>query len=312
MNDTEILRRTSRSFFLTLRLLPRAVRGEASLGYLLARATDTLADTSSIPAPRRLELLRLVQGASGVGELASGVVDLPAGAVNEADRALLEAFPRLWREMHERDAVSRHRLETLLGHILEGQIFDLGRFAGNAAPLTRKELDRYTYMVAGSVGEFWTDLCADKLSDFSSESRETMRLRGRSYGQGLQLVNILRDRGSDAASGRVYVSAQDIAPCFAQARAWLEEGEKYCAALNFGRLRYATLLPCLLGLRTLALVRKQAADEKDGAKINRREVRHWMWRSLPVWFFRGAVGRLVRAASVDQGDSDGSENERTA
>lgn len=300
MNETEILRRTSRSFFLTLRLLPRAVRGEVSLGYLLARATDTLADTPSISVPRRLELLRLVQGALGCRELPAGIVDdVGFAEVNEGERALLESLPRLWCEMHERDAASRRRLETLLGRILEGQIFDLERFAGNRAPLTREELDRYTYLVAGCVGEFWTDLCADELRNFSYESRETMRERGKHYGQALQLVNILRDRCADKALGRAYVSAEAVNDCFALARTWLEEGGKYCEALLHGRLRYASLLPCMLGLRTLALLARYLSDESKSLKITRSEVRRWMWRSLPVWLSRGAVMPLVRAASID-------------
>ncbi len=300
MSEADILRRTSRSFYLTLSLLPRAVREEASLGYLLARATDTLADTSSITARRRLELLRLLHGLLGTGELSSGIVeDVSAAVDNPAERALLEVLPQLWRKMGGRDAASRRRLETLLGHILEGQIFDLERFADNTAPLTREELNRYTYLVAGCVGEFWTDLCAEKLGNFSCESFEAMREHGRLYGQGLQLVNILRDRCADEALGRSYLSAEAVDECFAHARTWLEEGGKYCTALRYGRLRYASLLPCLLGLRTLLLVSKQTPYEKGGAKITRREVRYWMWRSLPVWFSRGAVVWLVRAASVD-------------
>ena len=49
MNEKEILRRTSRSFHLTMRLLPRAVRDDIALAYLLARAMDTMADTATAP-----------------------------------------------------------------------------------------------------------------------------------------------------------------------------------------------------------------------------------------------------------------------
>ena len=111
MNEKEILRRTSRSFYLTLRLLPRTMREEASLGYLLARATDTLADASSLDTPRRLEALRSVRGSLGRADLRLDAADLEDGVVGRAaERALLDALPRLWREMHERNPVFRQRL----------------------------------------------------------------------------------------------------------------------------------------------------------------------------------------------------------
>jgi farnesyl-diphosphate farnesyltransferase len=300
MNEKEILRRTSRSFYLTLRLLPRTMREEASLGYLLARATDTLADASSLDTPRRLEALRSVRGSLGRADLRLDAADLEDGVVGRAaERALLDALPRLWREMHERNPVFRQRLETLLGHILEGQIFDLERFGHGSPPLSWQELDLYTYMVAGSVGEFWTDLCAEIPGTFSGEPFATMRARGKCYGKGLQLVNVLRDRRADEAQGRIYVAQEAVGNCFTVARAWLEEGARYCTALHNGRLRYASLLPCLLGLRTLALVAIETSKMPRPVKITRGEVRYWMLRSLPVWFSRGAVERVMRAASAD-------------
>jgi len=58
---TTLLRDVSRSFYLTLRVLPSRVRAPIGLAYLLARATDTLADASSVPVAARraaLESLR--------------------------------------------------------------------------------------------------------------------------------------------------------------------------------------------------------------------------------------------------------------
>jgi farnesyl-diphosphate farnesyltransferase len=314
MNEKEILRRTSRSFYLTLALLPRTMREEASLAYLLARATDTLADASSLDTPRRLEALRSVRDSLGRADLRLAAADLlEDGAVGHAaERALLDSLPRLWREMYERNPASRQRLETLLGHILEGQIFDLERFGHGSPPLSWQELDLYTYMVAGSVGEFWTDLCAEKPRAFSRESFSAMRARGKCYGKGLQLVNVLRDRRADEAEGRIYVAQEAVGNCFTVARAWLEEGARYCVALRNGRLRYASLLPCVLGLRTLALVAKETSKAPRPVKITRGEVRYWMLRSMPVWVSRGAVRRVVREASADQSHCDSGKNERAA
>src|SRR3954454_168752 len=58
-----LLRSVSRSFYLSLRFLPKALRDPLSLAYLLARATDTIADTTEAPVPLRTEALRTLAAA---------------------------------------------------------------------------------------------------------------------------------------------------------------------------------------------------------------------------------------------------------
>ncbi len=295
MNEREILRRTSRTFYLTIRLLPRPVRDDVALAYLLARATDTIADTSTAAEGQRVELLRAAR-ASLEHSAISGyrADDWMRQQRDPAERQLLSELPTLWQRMH---VSPDRRISAVLDKILEGQIFDLERFSPGAPPLDDAELERYTYLVAGSVGEFWTDLCATRLGDFARDPIEMMRQRARHYGQALQLVNILRDRRMDAALGRVYVTAEDVARWTEQARVWLGEGAEYCAALHSGRLRYATLLPALLGWRTLALTSKQSPSLLTPAKVPRAEVKRWMRRALPVWWSAKSVSALARRAA---------------
>ncbi|HIB24245.1 MAG TPA: hypothetical protein EYO22_06000, partial [Candidatus Poseidoniales archaeon] len=42
-----LLEQTSRSFYLTLKVLPTKIRGQIGLLYLLARLADTIADSAS-------------------------------------------------------------------------------------------------------------------------------------------------------------------------------------------------------------------------------------------------------------------------
>ncbi|MFM8231393.1 MAG: phytoene/squalene synthase family protein [Chthoniobacterales bacterium] len=299
MNEPVLLERTSRSFYLTLRLLPRAVRGDASLGYLLARATDTIADTSARPVAQRAALLRSAAASLG-REAIEGYVadDWSAAQGDPAERELLGQLPELWRRFAQRPDRAKHRLIRVMSHILDGQIFDLERFAGDAQPLTDEELERYAFLVAGCVGEFWTDLCADELRNFSHDPVDEMRSRARRYGQALQLVNILRDRRMDAALGRVYVREEDVARWRARAREWLSESAPYCAALRSGRLRYATLLPALLGWRTLACDASRDPALITPAKVPRSEVRRCLLRALPVWWSRSAVRDVAASAAA--------------
>lgn len=294
MTETEILRRTSRSFYLTLRCLPGGVRGEASLGYLLARATDAIADCSLLEVSERVAALRAVSASLGTASLPVEAAVRWAGAQRDpAERRLLEELPALWSRLASGDAGRRARLEPLLRTIIEGQLFDLERFIDDAPPLGDAELDRYTHLVAGCVGEFWTDMCAACLPGFATASAEDMRTLGRAYGQGLQLVNILRDRAMDAAVGRVYIVESDVPRWTERAREALDAGGRYCAQLRSGRLRYATLLPALLGFRTLALEGSHGSHPLTPRKISHGEVRHWLWRALPAWWSAGAVERLV-------------------
>lgn len=297
MKEREILRRTSRSFHLTLRVLPPRFRAETSLGYLLARATDTIADTSDAPAPARAELLRAARASLDSPEIAGYEAARWGASQREpAERRLLEELPVLWRRMHQRPAPQRALLVELLAHVLEGQIFDLVRFGADAAPLTDDELERYTYLVAGSVGEFWTGLAALGGRAYADAPHDVMLRRARCYGQGLQLVNILRDRSMDEATGRCYVPAGRAEFWDRKAREWLGEAGPYCSALHGGRLRYASLLPALLGLRTLALTGRGSPHLITPVKVPRYEVRLWMRRGLRAWFSSRAVEPLLREA----------------
>ncbi len=105
-----ILRSVSRSFYLSLRILPRPLRDPLSLAYLLARATDTIADTPVPPAELRIEALQnlawAIQGDApieAVADLRNSFAPLQS---NEAERALIDALPAVleWLELlDERD-----------------------------------------------------------------------------------------------------------------------------------------------------------------------------------------------------------------
>src|SRR5215470_10032294 len=91
-----ILRQVSRSFYLSIFLLPKKLRNPVSLGYLLARASDTIADTTEIPIESRVEKLQLlargIQGEAigdAIVELSSALVPLQK---NESERALIESL----------------------------------------------------------------------------------------------------------------------------------------------------------------------------------------------------------------------------
>ncbi len=240
--DWRLLKKVSRSFYLTLRLLPAPVRESISLAYLLARLTDTKAD----------------------------------GAVSDGERELLKREPDLIADLAR--SPDRTEIQDVWRTIQEGQDFDRVRFGGtNAPPLTNEERDRYTYLVAGCVGEFWTRICAKRMPHFSWLGVDEMTSLGIEYGKGLQLINILRDRAADRALGRVYVAEEQVPVSLDEARRCLLSAEKYARALTVRRLRIATALPFMIGRETLDLLEHTPSVR---VKVSRGRVWVILLRSL--------------------------------
>ena len=167
----EILAGVSRSFYVTLKLLPKAVRDPLSLGYLLARAADTIADTDALPAQERLACLkRFEQRVCDHAEDPNLTHDLCAALTNKLDhpeeRLLLERLDECLSWFDKSPDDERKAIETVLRVILKGQSLDVERFeleSGASALPDAAALDEYTYFVAGCVGEFWTNVPFHKL-----------------------------------------------------------------------------------------------------------------------------------------------------
>src|SRR5947199_5989363 len=90
----------------------------------------------------------------------------------------------------------RQDIRELLDKITRAQLLDVERFAvptSVRALATAAELNQYTYLIAGCVGEFWTHMAARHVRNFSQLPTDQMLGLGRAYGSGLQLINILRD-----------------------------------------------------------------------------------------------------------------------
>jgi farnesyl-diphosphate farnesyltransferase len=241
--DWDLLKGVSRSFYLTLRILPAPVQESIALAYLVARLSDTLADGATTDAERQL-LAR------------SGEVE-----------GWLAASP------------DRSDIDKVWSTIREGQRFDEDRFSTEAAPpLSEQELDRYAYLVAGCVGEFWTELCAKKIPGFASRSIAEMTALGIRFGKGLQLVNILRDRQSDSDRERIYVPAVRFNDVLADARAHLRAAREYVRALRNYRLRAACALPLSLASETLDLIERDPSAAQ--VKVSRRRVWILLLRAL--------------------------------
>ena len=297
-----ILRSVSRSFYLSIRFLPAPLRKPVALAYLLARTTDTVADTVSISSNLRTEALQTLSNAIQAKASREVVVDLIASFLplqqDLTERRLLEPLPGCLDWLEHVEEADRSDIRAVLAKITHGQMLDLWRFDNPAeirALQSAADLDEYTYLVAGCVGEFWTRLCFRHVREFASLSEDEMLALGKRYGMALQLINVLRDAGSDLRTGRCYFPEEELRAAHLTGRQILSEAERfqpiyrrwtekaqdglecglrYSRAIRNRRVRAATVLPALIGARTLALLREAGISMLDRrVKVSRREVR---------------------------------------
>lgn len=308
----DILRQVSRSFYTTLRILPAPVRRPIGLAYLLARATDTIADTEIVPVAQRLDALRRLRERI-LGEH-QRPLDFGALAQQQglpAERVLLERVEEALSLLEGFSTSDQLLIREVLQTITGGQELDLTRFEGASAENiialpSDRELDDYTYRVAGCVGEFWTKICRAHLFPRAALDMTSLLADGVRFGQGLQLVNILRDLPRDLRQGRCYLPAEKLSalgltpaelldpanetrlrPLYQllldRASAHLAAGWRYTNALPYSgvRVRLACAWPILIGVGTLARLRtRNVLDASQRIKISRSEVRGILVRTV--------------------------------
>jgi len=328
---TDLLRQVSRSFYITLRVLPRSVRTQIGLAYLLARATDTVADTEIVPIKQRLDALsRLRERILGSSAAPIDFGELARQQGSPAEQILLLRVEEALELLSHCSEQDRPLIREVLQTIISGQELDLMRFGGasveNISILgTDPELDDYTYRVAGCVGEFWTKMCRTHLFPNAPLDDAGLLTEAVRFGKGLQLVNILRDIPSDLRQGRCYIPRERMAaaglepndlltpdneprfrPLYSTyldlALAHLSAGWDYTNRLPRSciRVRLACAWPILIGIRTLARLRTQnVLDPGRRIRISRAEVRSVIFRTVALYPWPRSWQRLfARAASA--------------
>jgi farnesyl-diphosphate farnesyltransferase len=317
----------SRSFYLSLAILPAGLREPIGLAYLLARAADTVADTRLLPRAdrlRHLETLRAAFAGADGDVTAVAAACLPHQAL-DAERRLLQHVGAALERVRALPPPDGADVRAVLATLTRGMIFDLTRFpGGDAASVVAlpgwADLDEYTYLVAGCVGPFWTALHVRHRPRLASWDVGAMSAQGVRFGQALQMTNVLRDVSSDLRLGRCYVPAEALAalglrpadlldPAGAvRARplvrgllertlAHYEIAWRYTLAIPRAeiRMRLACAWALLIGLATLAEL--AAHPDPLGAgppiKVGRRAVRGIIARSVLAVGSNRALARLA-------------------
>ena len=265
--ETEVLKGVSRSFYLSLRLLPLPMRRAAGIAYLLARTSDTIADSVSGSVGERIDaLLDFLKQVMGEHVAKSFPEHFYEGITDPREAMLLLSHLEILEALRGLGAGEMELIHEVLETIVGGQVLDLQRF-GNASDelsslRSAEELEDYAWRVAGCVGLFWTRLGFLTMGEnFSKHPQVELEQWGVEYGKGLQLVNILRDFPEDRRMGRCYLPVsdpRDDAACFREFQTWRASalqkvalGQAYADKLLGWRLRLASGLPALIAEETL-------------------------------------------------------------
>lgn len=201
----EILPGVSRTFALTIPQLPGDLRRVVTNNYLLCRIADTVEDDPRLTYEEKRRFThRFADCVAGVADgeaFARELAPRLAPGVLAAELDLVQHAARVLRVTHSFNPRQRAALTRCLRIMCEGmerfQRFEAGRARGLA---DLDELASYCYHVAGVVGETLTELFCDHSRELEAQRDELRRLSV-SFGQGLQMTNILKDVWDDRDRG---------------------------------------------------------------------------------------------------------------
>ena len=303
--DTSLLKKVSRSFYLTIRILPRTVRYPISIAYMLGRTADTITDTNIIENSNKLELINSLhkiistKNPAGFNIFHEKIINFQNELSNE--KILLNSIPQQIQFLSSLPSFEQTQIIRVMNNLIEGMKMDLSIFNSTndekiQSLYTSKQLEDYIFFVAGSVGEFWTKIINKNTNAINDYEIDKMVELGIDFGKSLQLTNIIRDTADDLRNGRCYIpfttlknyklNTSDLLSNSKSSQTenllqhlikytlkYFISSEKYIRMLpkNHLRLRLSILIPAAIGLQTLELLLKEKnwLDTKTTKKISR-------------------------------------------
>lgn len=202
-----ILQDVSRTFALTIPQLPERLSRVVGNAYLLCRIADTIEDDPALDAAQKRrfseDFIEVIGGDMRSEEFAAALHPLLSDNMLEAERDLILHTDRVIRITHEFSERQRAALARCVRIMSRGMAdFQQNKTLDGLADMP--QMDRYCYYVAGVVGEMLTELFCDYSPDID-EHREELQKLAVSFGQGLQMTNILKDIWEDRARGACWL-----------------------------------------------------------------------------------------------------------
>ena len=299
--QTRILQGVSRTFALTIPQLPHPLCDVVGNAYLLCRIADTIEDEPTLSAAQKQafseHFMEVVAGGKAAESFTRELHPLLSHAMLESEHDLIANTARVVRITHGLRAVQRNALERCV-RIMSRGMAEFQRNASIEGLDDLAHLDRYCYHVAGVVGEMLTELFCDYSPEIRERQEELIRLSV-SFGQGLQMTNILKDIWDDRRRGACWLprdifrsagfelrslSAERTDPRFVEglldlvaiAKCHLADASRFTLLIPAHETRIRRFCLWALGMAVLTLRRIHAhptfTDTRE-VKISRRSVR---------------------------------------
>ncbi len=205
--QARLLEGVSRTFALTIPQLPEPLLRVVSNAYLLCRIVDTIEDEPALtPRQKRqftAEFARVVAQQQSAETFSARLAPLLSSATIAAEHELIRHTPAVIQLTRSFTLPQQAALQRCVQIMAEGMA-DFQEMQGNHGLRDLPELDRYCYVVAGVVGEMLTDLFCDYSPAIGKHGKQLREL-GVSFGQGLQMTNILKDLWEDRQRGACWL-----------------------------------------------------------------------------------------------------------
>jgi farnesyl-diphosphate farnesyltransferase len=283
----EILPAVSRTFALSIRLLPGELGAAVRAAYLICRIADTLEDEPNLPAESKAELLDL---------LATCFDDARSVTAFVSAAALIGGEPAHIRLVRHSDLVfasyrllpenTRAVVQLWIREMIVGMRKFVLAYPRGVRIQSLDEYKEYCYYVAGTVGYLLTDLWREHSSSISPRRHAILRERCRAFAEALQTVNILKDVARDAEhENSIYIPEQLLR----------EHGSSHATVLAPDRARE--------NRAAIAEMVELAWHDLDQAKaylldIPRRAVAIRLFCALPLLFAYATLRDLTRSWDV--------------
>lgn len=320
----EILPGVSRTFSMSIRLLPgnlgRAVRD----AYLLCRIADTIEDEPKLQPNQKAALLDLLAACFDEPDNVASLVERLGGVRGEAAHVrLVQNCSLVFADFATLPDGTRSIIRRWVTEMIGGMRKFVVAYPHGIRIQTVDEYREYCYYVAGTVGYLLTDLWREHVPSIGARRYELLRTHSRAFGEGLQTVNILKDVARNAdRDNSIYVPDQllrahgsghetILAPDRAQENhaaltalvqlAWqdLEHATAYLLAIprRAVALRLSCALPLLFAYATLRDIARtpDAVARRTTVKISRREV-----KSLTILSALGVLSNRALTALVER------------
>ena len=205
--QSEMLEGVSRTFALTIPQLPAALCRVVSNAYLLCRIVDTIEDEPALTGARKNyfceQFLRTLNVPRNAETFSRQLCASLSSQTPPAEHELIRNVSRVVRITRSFSEPQREALQRCVSAMAKG----MGQFQlrGEKQGLqSLEDLDQYCYYVAGVVGQMLTNLFCLHSPEIAQNRKALMALAV-SFGQGLQMTNILKDVWEDYQRGACWL-----------------------------------------------------------------------------------------------------------